>query len=128
MAEWLAPLPVTQVARVLSPVLARLTISVEKLALFCNPKSGGTFLSTAIEIIKRLKFAVAKAKVFPHLEAWVRVGRGLPHVKGNNSTLRLGYFQETMRFKKIAHSLAKCGWAREKRKCAFRLIMSHSSD
>jgi hypothetical protein len=33
-------------------------------ALFCNPASGGTFSSTAIEIIKRVKFfAVAQAKV-----------------------------------------------------------------
>jgi hypothetical protein len=33
-------------------------------ALFCNPASGGTFLSTAIEFIKWVKkFAVAQAKV-----------------------------------------------------------------
>jgi hypothetical protein len=33
-------------------------------ALFCNPASGGTFSSTAIEIIKWVyKFAVAQAKV-----------------------------------------------------------------
>jgi hypothetical protein len=38
--------------------------SVEKVALFCNPLSGGTFLSAAIEIIKWVtKFAVAQAKV-----------------------------------------------------------------
>jgi hypothetical protein len=37
---------------------------VEKVALFCNPASGGTFSSTAIEIIKWVKkFAVAQAKV-----------------------------------------------------------------
>jgi hypothetical protein len=72
-------------ARVRSPVPARPTISVKKLALICNPASWGTFSSTAIEIIKRIKFAVAKAKVFPHLEAWVRVGRGIPHVKGHIS-------------------------------------------
>jgi hypothetical protein len=37
---------------------------VEKVALFCNPASGGTFSSTAIEIIKWIiKFAVAQAKV-----------------------------------------------------------------
>jgi hypothetical protein len=28
-----------------------------------------------------LKFAVAKAKVFPHLVARIRVGRGIPHSK-----------------------------------------------
>jgi hypothetical protein len=36
--------------------------------------SGCTFLSTAIKIMSRLKFALAKPKVFPHLEAWFRVG------------------------------------------------------
>jgi hypothetical protein len=35
-----------------------------KVALFCNPASGGTFSSTAIEIIKWVKkYAVAHAKV-----------------------------------------------------------------
>jgi hypothetical protein len=43
----------TQVARVQFPVPARPTISVEKVALFCNPVSEGTFSSTAIEIINR---------------------------------------------------------------------------
>jgi hypothetical protein len=43
---------------------------VRKNGFFYNPVSGGTFSSTAIEIINRLTFAVAKAKVFPHLEAW----------------------------------------------------------
>jgi hypothetical protein len=37
--------------------------SVEKVTLFCNPASGGTFSSTAIEIIKWVKkFAVASEK------------------------------------------------------------------
>jgi hypothetical protein len=37
---------------------------VEKVALFFNPASGGTFSSTAIEIIKWVNFfAVAQAKV-----------------------------------------------------------------
>jgi hypothetical protein len=54
---------------------ARPTFSVEKLALFSNSASGSTFSSTAIEIINKLKFAVAKARVFPHLGlAWVCVG------------------------------------------------------
>jgi hypothetical protein len=45
-------------------------LRVEKLALFCNPVSGGTFSCTAIKIIKWVKkIAVAQAKVFPHLEA-----------------------------------------------------------
>jgi hypothetical protein len=38
---------------------------VEKVALLCNPASGGTFSSTAIEIIKWVeKFAVAQTQVF----------------------------------------------------------------
>jgi hypothetical protein len=37
---------------------------MEKVALFCNPAAGGTFSSTAIEIIKWVKFfAVEQAKV-----------------------------------------------------------------
>jgi hypothetical protein len=53
MAERLVTLPAKQVAWVQFPV-----------ALFCNPVSGGTFSSTAIEIIKWVKkFAVAQAKV-----------------------------------------------------------------
>jgi hypothetical protein len=37
---------------------------VEKVSLFCNPASGGTFSSTAIEIEKWVtKFAVGQAKV-----------------------------------------------------------------
>jgi hypothetical protein len=64
MAEWLVPLLATQVARIRFPVPARPTFSVEKVALFCNPASGGTFSSTAIEIIKWVNFfAVAQAKV-----------------------------------------------------------------
>jgi hypothetical protein len=40
MAERLAPLPATQGARVQSPVPAGPAISVEKVALFCNPVLG----------------------------------------------------------------------------------------
>jgi hypothetical protein len=64
MAERLVPLLATQVARNRFPVPARPTFRVEKVALFCNPASGGTFSSTAIEIIKWFKkIAVAQAKV-----------------------------------------------------------------
>jgi hypothetical protein len=64
MAERLVLLLATQVARVRFPVPARSTFRVEKVALFCNPASGGTFASTAIEIMKWVKkFAVAQAKV-----------------------------------------------------------------
>jgi hypothetical protein len=62
MADRLETLPDMHVARVRFPVLARPTFSVEKVALFCNPSSGGTFSSTAIEIIKWVKF-FAGAKV-----------------------------------------------------------------
>jgi hypothetical protein len=44
MAERLALLPATQVARVQSPVPARHTIIMEKVALFCNPASGARSL------------------------------------------------------------------------------------
>jgi hypothetical protein len=64
MAERLATLLATQVARVLFLVPARPMFRVEKVALFCKPASGGTFLSTAIDIIKWVnKFAVAQAKL-----------------------------------------------------------------
>jgi hypothetical protein len=64
MAERLVPLLATQVARVWFPVLARPTFRVEKVALFCNPASGGTFSFTTIEIIKWVKkIAVAQAKM-----------------------------------------------------------------
>jgi hypothetical protein len=55
MAERLVPLLAKQLDRVRFPVPARPTFSVEKVALFYNPVSGGTFSSTAIEIIKRIK-------------------------------------------------------------------------
>jgi hypothetical protein len=71
MAEQLVPLLATQVARVQFPLPARPMFRVVKVSLFCNPTSGGTLSSTAIEIIKWVnKIAVAQAKVFPHLEAW----------------------------------------------------------
>jgi hypothetical protein len=55
MAERLATLLATQVDRVQFPVPARPPFRVKKVALFCNPASGGTFSSTAIEIIKWVK-------------------------------------------------------------------------
>jgi hypothetical protein len=64
MAGRIVPLPATLVARVRFPVPAGPTFRVENVALFCNPASGGTFLSTAIEIIKWVNFfAIAQAKV-----------------------------------------------------------------
>jgi hypothetical protein len=64
MAERLEPLLATQGARVRFPVPARPMFKVEKVALFCNPASGGTFSSTAIKIIKWVeKIAVAQVNV-----------------------------------------------------------------
>jgi hypothetical protein len=97
MAERLATLPAMYVARVRFPVPARPTFRVDKVALFCNPASGGTFSSTAIEIIKWAKICSSASEGVPHLEAWVRVGRGTPHVKGHKSVLRLSYSEEKMR-------------------------------
>jgi hypothetical protein len=54
MAERIVPLLALQVAWFQFPVPARPTFRVEKVALFSNPASGGTFSSTAIEIIKWL--------------------------------------------------------------------------
>jgi hypothetical protein len=55
MAERLVPLLAPQVAQVRFPVPARPTFRVEKVALFCNPASGVTFSSSAIEMIKWVK-------------------------------------------------------------------------
>jgi hypothetical protein len=64
MAERLATLLATQVARVRFPIPARPTFRVENVSLFFNPASGGTFSSSAIEIKKWIKkIAVAQAKV-----------------------------------------------------------------
>jgi hypothetical protein len=101
MAERHTPPRATQVARVQSPVLR--TISVEKVGFFCNPASGDTLSSTAIEIIDRLKFAAAKAKVFPHLEARVRVGHGIPHLKDSLSLLLVPYSKDTCNKKIPTH-------------------------
>jgi hypothetical protein len=60
MAERLVPLLATQVARVRFPVPARPMFSVEKVALFCDPTPGGTFL----------KICSSASEGVPHLEAW----------------------------------------------------------
>jgi hypothetical protein len=66
------------------------TFRVDNVALFCNPASGGTFSSTATEIIKwGLKNCSRSSKGVPHFEAWVRPGRGIPHGKGHDCVLRL---------------------------------------
>jgi hypothetical protein len=64
MAERFVPLLATLGARVRFLVPARPTSRVEKVALFCNPMSGGTLSSTAIEIIKWVnKIGIVQAKV-----------------------------------------------------------------
>jgi hypothetical protein len=65
MAERLTPLPAGFDPR------SRLDLhfSVEKLAFFCNPAFGG--MSQALQLHCE-KIAVAKAKMVPHLEAWVQ--------------------------------------------------------
>jgi hypothetical protein len=66
MAERLATLPAMQhaVAWIRFPVPVRPTFSVENLHISATLRHGGTFLSTAIEIIKwAKKIAVAQAKV-----------------------------------------------------------------
>jgi hypothetical protein len=75
MAQWVKRLRSAKAARVQSLVPARPTVSVEKYALFCNPASGGT--SQALQLLYSWlnKIAAAKAKVFPHLEAWVRMSK-----------------------------------------------------
>jgi hypothetical protein len=60
IAERLAPLLAMQVTRVRSQVPAGPMISVEKVALLCNPVSATRFSSTTIEIMKRFKICMAK--------------------------------------------------------------------
>jgi hypothetical protein len=61
-SQRLATLLATQVARVRFPVPASPTFRVEKVAFFSNPASGGTFSSTANEILKWVKtIAVASS-------------------------------------------------------------------
>jgi hypothetical protein len=95
MAEGLAPLPAMQVARVQSPVPAGPTISAEKVALFCNTGSGTRFQALQLRLKMEYKFAVAKAKVFLHLEAQVRVGRGIQHSKDSLSLFMVQYLKDT---------------------------------
>jgi hypothetical protein len=57
----------TQVARVRFPVPAKPTFRVGKVALFCNPASGGRFSSTAIEIIKWFNFFAGVQALVSHI-------------------------------------------------------------
>jgi 1-deoxy-D-xylulose 5-phosphate reductoisomerase len=93
MAERLAPLRATQGARVRS--LARTDLRfVLKMAFSFTPSPGARSQALQLKIINSLTFAVAKAKVFPHLEAWVPVKRGIPHAKDVISLSALSYSKE----------------------------------
>jgi hypothetical protein len=62
--------------------------------------------SQALQLRLYNGFAVAQAKVSHILRpAWVRVGRGIPHVKGHNIVLRLSYSKEYMLKKLTQKSL-----------------------
>jgi hypothetical protein len=65
MAERLVPLSALQVAWVQSPVPARPTISVEKLAHFCNPASGGTLQALHLHCIIKYKNSASESKGDP---------------------------------------------------------------
>jgi hypothetical protein len=77
MAGRLAP----QVAQVCSLVSAGPTISVEKVSLLCYPASGTRSQALQLRLLIGSTIAVAKAKVFLHLKAQERVGRGITHLK-----------------------------------------------
>jgi hypothetical protein len=78
MAEHLVTLPAKQVAWDRFPVPDRPTFSVEKWLFSVTLRQGGTFSSTAIEIIKWVKFfAVAQAKVIRIL----RPGKALEKIQ-----------------------------------------------
>jgi hypothetical protein len=55
MAQSVKRLRAAQVARIQSPVPARPTISVEKLALFCNPTSEGTRGARSVKELSKLR-------------------------------------------------------------------------
>jgi hypothetical protein len=93
MAERIVPLLSTQVARVRFLVPARPTIRLE-MAFFCTTASGGTFLSTVVEILNWFKKNCSSASEgVPHRADWVRLGRGILH-KGHKSVLQLRYSNE----------------------------------
>jgi hypothetical protein len=66
---------------------------VEKLALFCNPTSGTRSQALPLRLWIGIKFAEAKAKVFPHFVTGVRV-------KDSLSLLMVQYSKDTCVTKK----------------------------
>jgi hypothetical protein len=92
MAQSVRRLRAAFATRVRSPVSARPTINAEKFALLCNPASGGTLQALQLHCSwLDKKLLVSKAEVFPHLRAWDRVGRGIPHEKDFVSLSALSY-------------------------------------
>ena len=71
MAERLATM---RLARVRSPVPDRPTISAEKWHFSVTLRPGARSQALQLRLQMSKKNEVAKVKVFPHLEAWVRVG------------------------------------------------------
>jgi hypothetical protein len=87
---------------------------VEKVALFCNPASGGTFSSTAIEIIKRVKkIAVAQSKVSYILRPGNTAFK--EQLKLVNGFER--YYQRIHEFKKKSYDSTHYGFFIPKNKC-----------
>jgi hypothetical protein len=54
----------------------------------------------SITIALYIIVAVAKAKIFPHLKAWVRVGCGIPRRNGHDMFVSAESFQGINVFKK----------------------------
>jgi hypothetical protein len=100
----------------------RPAISVKKVALICNPASGRRSQALQLRLYMGLKFAVAKAKVFPHLEAWVRVGQGILHLKHSLSLLMVQYSKDTHAIKKTLKKSIRDYLARELLICLLFLL------
>jgi hypothetical protein len=134
MADRLVPLPATQVARVGFLVPARPMISEEKLALFCNPASGGRLQALQLHCIVgfvvcgdfgggwtvgadpcqvpslTLKSKQTKARVFPHFAVWVCVELWIRHGKVFLSLSLLTYSKKKMCFRVVDMRSNWCTW------------------
>jgi hypothetical protein len=71
---------------------------IKKMAVakVCGDFGGGWTVGAESRLVPNLtlKSKQTKAKVFPHLEAWVRVGRRIPHRKVFVSLSSLRYSKE----------------------------------
>jgi hypothetical protein len=70
-------------------------IIVEKVVLLCNPASGTRSQALQLRFYIGYKFAAAIAKVFPHLEALVRVACGIQHSKDSLNLSMVQYSKDT---------------------------------